>query len=95
MLSQDAEAERVQRPPGDVLRGEPDGGTEPGGDLFRRPVGEGDGADPVGWEGALLEEMSHPADETVGLTGAGAGYDEDGTERGLDRVALPGSHTQE
>ncbi len=87
-VPQHFEAESMQGPSSDVLRGIAPRFLEPHGDLFSRLVGEGDGQDSPGWNPELLDEMLDPTDQTVGLSGTRPGHDQHRTERGLDGTAL-------
>ena len=88
MVAQQAEAQRVQGTPGDVLGQRAHLALEPSGDLVGRLVGEGDGADAPRIESVPRDEPRDAGDQAVGLAGAGSGDDQHRAERGFDGLAL-------
>jgi hypothetical protein len=90
VVAEQAEAQRVQGAASDVVRQRADLALEPGGDLVRGLVGEGDGADAPRIETMPRDEPCDAGDETVGLARAGTRHDQHRPERGIDRLALRG-----
>src|SRR3954447_9629693 len=87
-IPQHLEAQAVESPPSDVLRGVPPCFAEPQGDFLSRLVGERDGQDPARGNSERMDEVLDAADQTIGLAGAGSGHDQHRTQRGFDGTPL-------
>jgi hypothetical protein len=83
-------AERVQRAAGDGVRRRAQVAAQAIGDLVRRLVGEGDGADPARRNPGDPDQVFDAADEAEGLAGSRAGDHQHGAEWRFDGALLSG-----